>query len=69
MKIQVEYDPATGQMSDPTNGALLTSWTGLSHLEVKEQEAKESNVADLAKLKSAGFTAEEIMQMKREGLV
>jgi len=66
MQIKVNYDPSTGNMTDPTNNAYIGVCSDLTHLEVKEQESK---VADLAKLKSAGFTAEEIMQMKREGLV
>lgn len=67
MFIQLEYDKATGQITDPNTNCTISTWMGLEGSEVKEQ--KTSDVSELVKLKDAGFTADEIMQMKREELV
>jgi hypothetical protein len=66
MRFTVDYNKDTGELRD-ANGFLLNIGPGLE-IASFEDEKKEST-SNLVKLKDAGFTADEIMQMKREGLV
>lgn len=66
MNIQLMYDPITGNITDST-GMFVATFLGLTHCEVQEPnfEASSSNneVDSIIKLKSAGFTAEEIIKL------
>lgn len=77
MKIQLNYDPATGQITDNT-GAFIFNWLGLENHEVQNEavslqhglEYKQfAAVSDLIKLKEAGFTADEIISMQARGVI
>jgi hypothetical protein len=70
MKIELNYDPATGQISDNA-GCLITCWVGLEHCEVKPSAEREgpAAVSDLIQLKETGFTADEIIAMKGRGVI
>lgn len=64
-KIVLEYDEETGEVRD-ANGVHVGF-----NMVIKgfEPEKPKTDVSALVSMKDAGFTAEEIMQMKREGLV
>ena len=64
MKVVVEYNAETGEIKDAV-GMYVGSFFGLESFEIP----KESNVRDLIKLKEAGFTAEDLVQMKEGGLL
>lgn len=59
----LEYNESTGEIKDST-GNFVTTLTGFSGIEIKES----NDVDNLIKLKNAGFTAEEIIQIKKAGL-
>jgi len=66
IKVTLDYDEISGSLYD-NNGTIIVAWPGL--ISSKEDGAKSSIVNDMKELKAAGFTAEEIMQMKREGAI
>jgi len=66
IKVTLDYDEISGNLYD-NNSNLIISWPGL--MNSKDDDAKNSIVNDMKELKAAGFTAEEIMQMKREGAI
>ena len=65
MKVVVEYDPVTGTISD-NEGTYIGCWVGLKHF---EEGLSNSGVEVLIKLKDAGYTAEEVVQLKMGGLL
>lgn len=64
-KIVLEYDSESGELMD-VNDIHLGYMTGLTGFKPEKQK---TDVGALVSMKDAGFTAEEIMQMKREGLI
>lgn len=70
-KVTVMYTSETGEIHDVNGLYLCNAGVGLALPEDSEKQSDtgKSKVSDLAALKGAGFTADEIMQMKREGLV
>lgn len=60
----LEYDELTGDIRDAT-GLLVTTMHSFKGIEIKES----SSVDDLCKLKNAGFTAEEMIDLKRKELI
>lgn len=67
MKIVLDYDKDTGEIKDPDNGVTVATWVGLAHHIAKESEGVE--VSDLVALKEAGYTAEEIIELKKKGII
>jgi len=59
----LNYDPATGNITDG-KGTMVTNMPGFVPVAVEEK----SGVDDLIKLKNAGFTAEEIIALKKADL-
>jgi hypothetical protein len=73
MKIELQYDPATGAI-ETEEGGLITHWPGLENhqsitgtTELKSEPM--SNIDDLVKLRDAGFTDEEIIAMSSRGVI
>lgn len=61
MIVKLNYDPATGQISDADMSPILM-WHGLKHLgETKESQ---DNLDKIIKLKSAGFSAQDMLALK-----
>lgn len=68
IKIELNYEPGTGNISDPKNGMFLFNYTGLGHLEVVDK-AKPISVSELTGLKAAGYTAAEIVELRNAGVI
>lgn len=67
MKVILNYDPATGQISD-ANGQSISCWFDLRYEPVLETVST-TEVNDLVKLKEAGFTTEEMVNLRDRGLI
>ncbi|QDP52057.1 MAG: hypothetical protein Unbinned706contig1000_1 [Prokaryotic dsDNA virus sp.] len=65
-KQYLEYDPVTGEIKDNL-GTLVTTMPGWIPVEIK-QEVKTTSVDDMIKLKNSGFTAEEVIAIKKANL-
>ena len=68
MKIVVEYDPIAGTLTNPSNQAYLGMFLNLDYEEATGA-AKGPAIETLVKLKNAGFTADEIVELKRKELI
>jgi len=72
-KIIVNYDEASGDMFDANNVFFTAAPTNAYQFDYyKEADAKSGNselLNSLKELKAAGFTVEDIMQFKREGVI
>lgn len=66
MKVVIDYDPASGNMTD-AKGAYVGSWMGLESF--GEELSTNDPVEDIVKLKNSGFTAEDIVAMKKGGVL
>jgi len=60
------YEPSTGNISDSTGFVCATYSTGL-FVELDE-ESKSTSIDDMIKLKNSGFTAEEVIAIKKANL-
>ena len=63
-KVIVGYEQNTGNFYDD-NGIILGTYMAANVTDVENK----GSIDDLRKLKESGFTVEEIIQLKREGLV
>ena len=70
MKVVLEYDSATGELKD-NDGASITTWHGLEDEHALDTSTAKAGTgtSTLIKLKSEGFTADEIIQLNREGII
>jgi len=59
----LNYDQTSGQVTDKS-GTLITTYIGATPVEIE----KSSTVDDIIKLKNAGFTAEDIIAIKKANL-
>lgn len=64
MKIVLDYEVSTGGIIDPTSGISLGCLMGLDHHELKTNIGVD--IESIVKLKNAGFTADEIIELKRK---
>jgi len=64
MKIVLNYDPMTGNMTDES-GMLVSTYMGLERLNI-ENMGKTDKIIEL---KKAGFLVEDILKLKREGVI
>jgi hypothetical protein len=65
MKVTLEYDATTGNLTDIT-GAIITTWLGLSYFETEKGAV---STKDLVALAEAGYEAADIMEMKKKGIL
>ncbi len=63
-KQYLEYDRVSGAIVDGC-GTLVANFTGFVPIEVEESQ---SDIVNVIKLKDAGFTADEIIAMKKAGI-
>tara|TARA_R110000744_G_C19371578_1_gene562725 strand:- start:22850 stop:23044 length:195 start_codon:yes stop_codon:yes gene_type:complete len=62
-KVLLDYDKNTGNISK--NGTHIASWAGLGEYE----EPEVSNIDAMVKLKNSGFTAKEVIELGKAGLL
>lgn len=67
-KIILNLCETTQEITDD-NGIMIGMNSGYSFMDAPITSKKSSIVNDMKELKAAGFTAEEIMQLKREGVI
>ncbi len=65
-KQYLEYNPVSGEIKDNL-GSLVATMPGWVPVEV-ETEAKTTSVDDMIKLKNYGFTADEVIAIKKANL-
>ena len=65
MKVTLEYDTMTGNLTDST-GSLITTWVGLVSFDT---ETGVVSTKDLVSLAEAGYEASDIMEMKKKGIL
>ena len=62
-KAYLNYDPLTGIITD-VSGNIVTTMSGYVPVTIDDS----SSVDEMIKLKNAGFTAQEIIEMRKAGL-
>lgn len=65
MKIALNYDPQTGMITDDV-GTILFTYVGLENHAVEDNQ---NDVETLVKLKNAGFETEDMVELRRKGLI
>jgi len=65
MKIVLEYDEMLGQIKDD-QGTVILTWPGLQGHELDESTY---DIEGLIKLKNAGFTTDDIVELRRKELI
>jgi len=66
MKVIVEYEPNSGNITDST-GCLVGTFFSLKPFD--EDQKSNATIGELVKLKEAGFTVDEIVTLKDRKLV
>lgn len=66
MFIKLEYNKNNGEMKD-SGGVVVGTYYGLENNEVEEE--KKVAIDEVVKLKEAGFTSEEIIDMHKKGVI
>ena len=61
----LKYDELTGQIID-ANNILVINMVGFAGIEIKEESSTSND--DMIKLKNSGFTAEEVIAIKKANL-
>ena len=61
----LKYDVTTGNITD-NNGILVTTMMGF--IPVVFEDKKSTSIDDMIKLKNSGFTAEEVIAIKKANL-
>lgn len=70
MKVLLDYDPTSMALYEPGGArVLIANWGGLDRFQHIESATTGPDVERLAKLKAAGFTAAEIVEMSKAGLL
>ena len=62
----LKYDPATGNITDNGN-ILVASFIGYAPIAINEKP-ESTSIDDMIKLKNSGFTAEEVIAIKKANL-
>lgn len=68
MKIELEYDPLTLQLTDPDK-VVIATWGGLEKHAIKHDNTPKLNAADLVKLRDAGYSISDMAAMRQDGLI
>ena len=61
----LKYDPVSGMITDSSN-TLVTTLCGFGPVDIEEQS--NTSIDDMIKLKNSGFTAEEVIAIKKANL-
>lgn len=66
MKVIFEYNSGTGEIKDSAGVSIFM--IGMTPFTSEDKEAQSTDIDGMIKLKNAGFTAEEIIEMKKAGI-
>lgn len=66
MKVLLDYDETTNEVKD-ANNYCVGFCPSLKPFDC--EESKKANVDDIVKLKEAGFEAQDIIELKRKGVI
>jgi len=70
IKIALDYDTATGQISDDSMNVQIMTWADLAHLEVKPDAGGMSlKMKNILRLRKEGLTVQDIIDLKNEDLL
>ena len=68
-KIVLEYDEGSGEIKDAV-GVVACYFAGLVGFEEGEQKPQtQSKISEIVNLKTSGFTAQEIIELKQGGMI
>jgi len=67
MKIALNYNPSNSSISDNA-GVVLINWPGLENHEIKDTPEGVS-IEGLIDLKKAGFTTDEIVELRKKEIL
>ena len=68
-KIVLEYDEGSGEIKDAV-GVVAGFYVGLVGFEEDAQKPQtQSKVSEIVNLKTSGFTAQEIIELKQGGMI
>ena len=69
MKVLLDYEPASGQLSNC--GVYIATFIGLNEYKESEPPAdvESNNIDSMVKLKNSGFTAKEVIEISKAGLL
>ena len=62
----LKYDPISGVITD-NSGGMVTTMTGWVPVEI-DDKPESTSIDDMIKLKNSGFTAEEVIAIKKANL-
>jgi hypothetical protein len=62
----LKYDPTSGNITDDT-GMMVACYPGAAPLSIDEKP-ESTSIDDMIKLKNSGFTAEEVIAIKKANL-
>ena len=65
MKVVLEYDPSSGNISD-TGGNIVGTWAGLQAF---ENDSVDNRAEVALSLKKAGYSAKDIVKLRNAGLL
>jgi hypothetical protein len=68
VKIVVDYDEVTGDIK-LQSGFFLCSFAGLSITDADKAKDSNDSIGNLVKLKNAGFTVDDIVELNRKELI
>lgn len=68
VKVILDYDPSTGNIYDGTR-AIISTWVGLIPVEEYQPPTKENPLDKLTQLRAMQIDVEEILLLKKEGLL
>ncbi|MCW8886888.1 MAG: hypothetical protein OQK12_16810 [Motiliproteus sp.] len=67
MKVIVDYDPATGNLV-AKDGFHITSMPAIEH-HLEQAGDDETGIKQLIELKRAGFDTDDIVELRRKGII
>ena len=65
MSVYLKYNEGSGNITD-ANGTLVSCFKGFKGVDVDEN--KSTSIDDMIKLKNSGFTAEEVIAIKKANI-
>lgn len=68
INVKLKYDKDTGMLYEGDGATMIASWNGLEQFETEDIDSFVP-IDALCKLKNAGFTADEIVELRRKEVI